>query len=258
MGTNQIIGPDEIRNYKQKDGKELKAHIFFPAKECNKKGLSPAFLFFHPGGWAMGEPQWGYEICSHYASKGLTAISFQYRISSIGGNTPADALADVKSAIRWTRKRAAELGIAPEKVIAGAISAGSHLATCAACIEGFDDPEGEMGISPVPDAFVFQSACLNTVIIDEFTALLQGRASSEELSPFHNLKAGMPPMCIIHGKADNLVPFGSIRDYVEKSVKLGNRCELHPFEDTDHFFGNVDSAEVFKLMDEFLMSLGYL
>lgn len=258
MSTNQMKGPDEIKTYKQKDNKELKAHIFYPDTGSNNKGASPAFLFFHPGGWTMGEPQWGYEICSHYASKGLTAISFQYRITSIGGSTPADALADVKSAIRWTRKNAAELGINPKKVIAGAISAGSHLATCAACITGFDDTSDDLTISPVPDVLVFQSACLNTVIIDEFTSLLQGRANSEELSPFHHLKVGMPPMCIIHGKADNLVPFGSVREYVEKSVKLGNRCELHPFEDTDHFFGNVDSAEVFKLMDEFLMSLGYL
>jgi dipeptidyl aminopeptidase/acylaminoacyl peptidase len=59
----------------------------------------------------------------------------------------------------------------------------------------------------LPDAFVFPVCVLNTVIIDEFTSLLQGRASSEELSPFHHIKAGMPPMCIIHGKADNLVPY---------------------------------------------------
>ncbi|MBN1904486.1 MAG: alpha/beta hydrolase [Deltaproteobacteria bacterium] len=258
MSTDQMKGPDEIKSYKQKDGKELKAHIFYPDKRSKKNMPSPAFLFFHPGGWTMGEPQWGYEICSHYASKGITAISFQYRISSIGGSTPADALTDVKSAIRWARKNGDELNIDPEKVIAGAISAGSHLATCAACITGFDDTEDDLNLSPVPDALVFQSACLNTVIIDEFTSLLQGRASSEELSPFHHLKSGMPPMCIIHGRADNLVPFGSIKEYVEKSVKLGNRCELHPFENTDHFFGNVDSTEVFSLMDEFLMSIGFL
>jgi acetyl esterase/lipase len=258
MSINQTNGPDKIKTYKEKNRKALKAHIFYPDKSSHKKASSPAFLFFHPGGWTMGEPQWGYEMCRHYASKGLTSISFQYRITSIGGYSPVDALMDVKSAIRWTRKNGPELGIDPEKVIAGAISAGSHLATCAASVTGFDDPDDDQNISPVPDAFVFQSACLNTVIIDEFTALLQGRASSEELSPFHHIKAGMPPMCIIHGRADNLVPFGSIKEYVEKSVSMGNRCELHPFEDTDHFFGNVDSAEVFSLMDEFLGSLGFL
>jgi len=39
---------------------------------------------------------------------------------------------------------------------------------------------------------------------------------------------------------------------------MGNRCDLHPFEGTDHFFSvNADGAEVFRLIDEFFISLGY-
>jgi dipeptidyl aminopeptidase/acylaminoacyl peptidase len=110
----------------------------------------------------------------------------------------------------------------------------------------------------VPDALALQSACLNTVIVDEFVSLLQGRDKPENLSPFHHLKAGMPPVCLIHGAADDLVPFESVKEYAEKSVAMGNRCELHPFEGTDHFFGNVDGAEVFRLIDDFFVSLGYL
>ena len=249
--------PDEIRIYKRKDSKELKAHIFLPERDADKE-LYPALTFFHPGGWTMGEPMWGYEICSHYASKGMVAISFQYRLSSIGGYSPVDALEDVKSAIRWTRKNADDLKIDTNKVAAGAISAGAHLATCAASIEGHDDPEDDISISPVPDALALQSACLNTVILDEFTSLLQGREKPENLSPLHLLKAGMPPMCLIHGKADNLVPFESVKEYAEKSIAMGNRCDLHPFEGTDHFFGNVDGSEIFGLMDEFFASLNYI
>ena len=251
-----VYMPDEIRIYKKKGEKELAAHIFHPRKE--KQGrATPAFVFFHPGGWAMGDPQWGYEICSHYASKGIPAISFQYRLSSIDGDSPVEALEDVKSAIRWTRKNAKKLNIDPQKILAGGISSGSHLVTCAACIAGYDDPEDDKGISPVPDAIAFQSACLNTVIVDEFAFLLQGRDKPEKLSPFHQLKSGMPPMCIVHGTVDDMVPIESIKEYAEKSVSMGNRCELYPFEGADHFFGNVDGSEVFRLIDGFFVSLGY-
>ena len=249
--------PDEIKIYKMKDGKELTAHIFRSRKE-SQSSPAPAFLFFHPGGWTMGEPLWGYDLCRHFAAKGMAAISFQYRLSSIGGFSPVDALLDVKSAIRWTRKNADEFNVDPNKVVGGAISAGAHLVTCAASLDGYDDPEDDKSISPVPNALALQSACLNTVIVDEFASLLQGLEKPENLSPFHHLKPGMPPMCLIHGKADDLVPFKSIREYTEKSVAMGNRCELHPFEGTDHFFGNVDSLEVFGLIDEFLISLGYI
>ena len=249
--------PDEIKAYKKKGETELTAHIFHSRKE-RQNDSSPAFVFFHPGGWSMGEPAWGYDLCRHYAGKGMEAISFQYRLSSIGGSSPVDALEDVRSAIRWTRKNANELKINPQKVIAGAISAGAHLATCAATLEGYDNPADDRSISSVPDALALQSACLNTVIVDDFALLLQGREEPENLSPFHHLKAGMPPMCLIHGMADDLVPFESIKEYTDKSVAMGNRCDLHPFEGTDHFFGNVDGSEVFSLIDEFFKSLNYI
>ena len=206
----------------------------------------------------MGEPAWGYDLCSHYAFKGMVAISFQYRLSSIGGFSPVDALKDVKSAIRWTRKNGEEFNIDPKKIAAGAISAGAHLSTCAASIEGFDDESDDLSISPVPDALALQSAVLDTVIIDDFSSMLQGREKPENLSPFHHIKQGLPPMCLIHGMADDLVPFESAKKYAEKTVAAGNRCELHPFEDTDHFFGNVESSEVFRLIDEFFKSIGFI
>lgn len=255
--ASSVHGPDEIKVYKKKGERGLTAHIFHSGKE-NQTGPNPAFVFFHPGGWSMGEPAWGYDLCRHYASKGMEAISFEYRLSSIGGASPVDALEDVKSAIRWTRKNANELNIDPQKVVGGAISAGAHLVTSAASIDGYNDPEDDMSISPVPDALALQSACLNTLKVNDFAFLLQGRAEPEDLSPFHHLKAGMPPMCLIHGMADDLVPYESIKEYTEKSVSMGNRCDLHPFEGTDHFFGNVDGSEVFRLIDEFFRSFEYI
>lgn len=252
-----IHGPDEISVYKNIDGKDLKAHIFNSKSKEQTQPFS-AFIFFHPGGWSMGEPMWGYELCSYYSLQGMVAISFEYRLSSIGGFSPVDALKDVKSAIRWTRINKEKLNIDHDRVAAGAISAGAHLAACAASIDGYDDPQDDKNISSVPNALALQSACLNTAIVGEFTHLLQGRDDPENLSPYHHLKSGLPPMCLIHGTADDLISFDSIKEYAEKSIELGNRCDLHPFEGTDHFFSqNADSGQVFSLIDDFFVSLGY-
>lgn len=253
-----VYGPDEISVYKNIDGEDLEAHIF-NSKNREQTRPSPAFIFFHPGGWTMGEPRWGYDLCGHYSSLGMAAVSFEYRLSSIGGFSPIDALKDVKSAVRWTRIQKEKLNIDPDRVAAGAISAGAHLVACAASIDGYDDPRDDKNISAVPNALALQSACLNSVIVDEFTYLLQGRDKAENLSPYHHIKSGLPPMCLIHGTADDLIPFDSIKEYIEKSVRLGNRCDSHPFEGTDHFFSqNADSSEVFRLVDEFFESLGYI
>jgi len=266
MATDQIpqgpkpsgFNPDEIKVYKTINDDKMTAHIFFP-KDNGKPGKRPGFAFFHPGGWSMGVPEWGYDLCQHYANLGMVAISFQYRLSSPVGYTPIDAVSDTKSAIRWTREQTDNLNIDPGKVVAGAISAGAHLAACAAMIPGYNDPNDKLEISPVPNALVLQSACLNPTIVDEFSDLLRGRDRPENCSPSHHIEAGLPPMCLIHGTADNIVSFDSIKEFTKKTREAGNRCDLHPFEGTDHFFTqNVDSNSVPKLMDEFLSSVGYI
>jgi acetyl esterase/lipase len=250
--------PDEIRVYKAIEDIEMTAHIFF-AKDIGKPGKRPGFVFFHPGGWSMGMPEWGYDLCQHYANLGMVAISFQYRLSSPGGYTPVDAISDVKSAIRWTREETDDLNIDPGQVVAGAISAGAHLAACAAMISGYNDPKDNSDISTLPNALVLQSACLDPTIVDEFSDLLQGRDRPENCSPYHHIKPDLPPMCLIHGTADHIISYESIKEFAEKTRKAGNRCDLNPFEETDHFFTqNVENNRVLEVADEFLASLGYI
>lgn len=247
--------PDEIRPYKRVDNIDLNAHIFLPENPAGTRKHS-VLAFFHPGGWTMGEPAWGYDLCRRYASFGMVAISFQYRLSSIGGYTPADAISDARSAIRWTRQQEKELNIDPDRIVAGGISAGAHLAACAAILQGHDDNGDDLTFNPAPNALVLQSACLNSVMIYEFSRLLQGRDDPENCSPAHHIKPGLPPMCLIHGTADEIIPYDSIKDFTDRMLEAGNRCELHPFEGTDHFFiNNPNGSRVLEIIDEFLMSL---
>lgn len=246
--------PDEIRTYKEVADMALKAHIFVP-KDLSGTGERPAFVFFHPGGWALGEPAWVYDICHRYAATGLVAISFQYRLSTMGGYTPAEAVSDALSAIGWTRKQAAGLGVDPERVVAGGISAGGHLAACAAVLPRPEDT----GVRTDPDALALQSAPVNPAVDTHFVALLQDRDKPERYSPAHHVRPGLPPMCLIHGTADEIVPFDSVKDFATRMQEAGNRCELHPFEGTDHFFmKNPDPSRVTRLIDEFLSGLGYM
>jgi acetyl esterase/lipase len=244
--------PDEVKVYKVVSGTELKAHVFFP-KTLNQPGIRPAFVFFHPGGWTMGEPEWGYDLCHHFSQFDMVAISFEYRLSSIGGNCPADAVMDAKSAMRWTREHSSELGIDSSMIMAGGISAGGHLAVCTAMIPGIDDPEDNMIYSPVPQAIALQSTPVNPAIDGHFLQLLHGREKPEDLSPAHHVAAGVPPMCLIQGTADEIVPYDSVKEFALKMQEAGNNCKLHTFDGTDHFFMNkTDQARAIKLIDEFI------
>jgi acetyl esterase/lipase len=247
--------PDDIKAYKDVKGKKLGAHIFFP-KDFSKSGSIPGYLFFHPGGWVMGEPAWGYDLCRHLSKFGVVAISFEYRLASIGGYCPADAVSDAKSAIRWARENSDELGIDRDMVIAGGISAGGHLAVCTAMVAGFDDPEDNMSYSPLPQALTLHTTPVNPSIDSHFIELLQGKAKPEDLSPFHQVKSGMPPMCLIQGTADEVVSYDSVKEFTELMQKAGNQCELHTFEGADHFsIHSTGQARAIRLIDEFVMSV---
>ena len=250
--------PNEIRTYTHVSDMELKAHIFFP-EDYSTIDRGSAFVFFHPGGWDRGEPQWGYDICHRYASFGMTAISFQYRLSSIGGFSPLDAVSDARSAIRWTRQQADGLGINPSRIVAGGISAGAHLAACAAIIKEPDGTVADSDFSTVPDALVLQSAPVNSAMDSHFIELLQGRDNPENCSPAHHVRPGLPPMCLIHGTADEIVPYDYVKDFTTKMREAGNQCEMYPFEGTDHFFiYNPNPSRVWELVDGFLSNLGYI
>ena len=250
--------PDKMWTYKTKGDMELKARGFFP-KDAQPGDRRGAFLFFHPGGWSMGEPAWGYDIAHRYAGLGLVAISFQYRLSSIGGYSPVDAVSDARSAIRWTRQHASTLGIDPNRVVGSGVSAGAHLALCAAMLAGKDDPGDDPTFSPVPNVLSLQCAPVNSAPDSQFAELLQGRDKPEDYSPAQHIRSGLPPMCFVHGTADEIVPFDSVKEFVARMREAGNLCELYAFEGTDHFFTKKsDQVEALNKIDGFLRGLGYV
>ena len=120
--------------YKSAGGADLKLHIFEPSERPSDKPL-PAIVFFFGGGWTGGTPSQFFQHSRYLASRGMVAVSAEYRVKNRHGTTPAECVADGKSAVRWLRSHAAELGIDPARIAAGGGSAGGHVALCTAVIE---------------------------------------------------------------------------------------------------------------------------
>ncbi|MHC4983107.1 MAG: alpha/beta hydrolase [Planctomycetota bacterium] len=239
---------------------DLSLHVFEPEGHRLADGRS-AIVFFCGGGWTGGSPEQFYPHCGYLASRGMFATAAAYRVRSVHGATPFECVADGKSAIRYMRGNAEDLGIDPKRIAAGGGSAGGHVAACAGVIAGLDEQGEDLSVSSVPDAMVLFNPVIDTSA-SGFGGKVIGRRW-RNLSPVHHVRPGLPPTIIFHGKADKAVPFVNAEAFAEAMKKAGNRCELLGFDGAGHGFFNFNrdraayNATV-RAADEFLASLGFL
>jgi acetyl esterase/lipase len=272
MRTYPPAMPDALtETYKTIGPTNLHLYVFTP-KENGRTNPRPAIVFFFGGGWTSGSPQQFEKQCRYFASRGLVAITADYRVTSRQGAKAVQCVADAKSAIRWLRLNAARLGIDPYRIVASGGSAGGHLAACAAVLPGLDEPGEDTSISATPNAAVLFNPVLVLAPLDGQTnkglaarlSVQQLGVEPQQLSPAHHVRPGEPPMIIFHGRADTAVPFATAEAFAAKMKTAGNRCELVGFDGQNHGFFNYGFGDnqffiqTMKRADEFLASLGYL
>ncbi|GAA3638593.1 GDSL-type esterase/lipase family protein [Flavivirga jejuensis] len=231
----QNITPDEKIVYKKINGDSLYLHVFKP--QLSKKPTS-VIVFFFGGGWVSGTPKQFYQQSEYFASRGMLAISAEYRVKNKHGASPFDCVEDAKSAIRWIREHAKELHIDPTKIVASGGSAGGHIAISTALIKGFENPNENVSVSSVPNAVVAYNPVLDTTEEGYGYKKVIGRET--EISPCHQVKKEMPPMLIFHGKKDKIVPFENAKRFTDLMKEAGNECELVAIDNVGHGFFNGD------------------
>jgi acetyl esterase/lipase len=251
--------PDAVLTYKSIGDIQLQLHVFYPTGHSTEDHR-PVMIFFFGGGWKGGTPSQFYPHSAYLASRGMVAISAEYRVSSTHGTTPQECVKDGKSAIRWVRSHAHELGIDPDQILAGGGSAGGHVAAATATVHGFVEETDDMDVSCRPAALVL----FNPVFDNSQDGYGYERVQDywEAFSPMHNLSASTPPTVVLLGTDDRLVPVETAEKYKRMMEAYGRRCDLFLYEGQKHGFFNYANTESYNLtveaMDQFLVSLGYL
>jgi len=245
--------------YKTIDDIELRMDLFNPP-DHQPSNQTPCILFFHGGGWNGGNPDQFYPHCRYLASRGMVALSAEYRLKDRHGTTPFECVKDGKSAVRWVRKNAAELGIDPNRIAGGGGSAGGHVAAATATVTGFEEQGEDTSISPRPDALVL----FNPVYDNSPQGFGHDRLGDRwrDFSPMHNIATGAPPTIVFFGTEDQWAH--SATEYKERMEAVGSRCDLHLYEGQPHGFFNYRDGEsehyylTLTEADKFLASLGYI
>jgi acetyl esterase/lipase len=112
--------------YAEHDGVELLGDLYLP----KGKSKAPVLVAVHGGGWQSGNKQyyryWGLFL----ARAGYAVFAIDYRLGK-PGMYPA-AVYDTKAAIQFTRAKAAEFNLDPDRIGLIGDSAGAHLAALTA------------------------------------------------------------------------------------------------------------------------------
>ena len=251
----------EVMTYKEVSGSKLILNVFYPKDHDAKKDKRPAIVFFFGGGWTGGNPKQFQPHCEYLASRGMVAISADYRVKSRQGTSPFECVKDGKSAVRWIRANARKLGVDPNRLAAGGGSAGGHVAAATGNLRGLEEEGEELSVSSKPNALVL----FNPVYDNGPKGYGHSRVSAryKEISPFHNLLKGSPPTITFLGDKDSLIPVSTAEAYKKRMEDVGSRSELRVYAGQPHGFfnqgkkGNYYEKTVLE-MDKFLLSLGWL
>jgi acetyl esterase/lipase len=220
------------------------------------KKLLPAIIYIHGGGWRIGSQKQG--PFEELARDGYFCASIEYRLTG-EAKWPAQ-IEDCKLAVRWLRANAAKYGVDPNRIGAWGDSAGAHLVSCLATTADRKELEGTGGYPGVSSAV---QVAIDYFGPSDFTAAtftdpgaVQGmeelfgvpREQNPELwksgSPAALVKAGDPPILLVHGLCDQSVP-------VEQSIlfdaalrKAGVPHQLVLVKNADHGFRQYASAPI--------------
>ncbi len=261
--NRELLKTAREETYKTVGNTALSAYIWEPEADKAPPYPKSVIAFFFSSGWDNGQVSQFAPHCVYFASRGMVAMAFDYRVSAKHGTGPVEAMSDARSAFRWLRLNAVELGINPGKIVGSGGSGGAHLVASAAMLKEFDEPGEDPMISCAPNSLALFNPVLDTSKkgfgFDKFpSADIAKRANL-----FNAISPGLPPTVIFHGTNDRVVPFDASFDFAKRMKKKKNPCDLVVYEGQGHGFFNFNvSFELYQgtlnILDDFLVAQGFI
>ena len=130
----------------------IPARIYTPKKLRKADGLAPGLVFFHGGGWVIGNLETHDVVCRKLAHEGeMIVISVDYRLAP-EHRFPA-AVEDAVTATKWLAANAKALGVDASRLVVGGDSAGGNLAAVVSLDARENGPRlaGQLLVYPATD-----------------------------------------------------------------------------------------------------------
>ncbi|HEX7200422.1 MAG TPA: alpha/beta hydrolase, partial [Dongiaceae bacterium] len=210
-------------------------------------GPHPIVVYVHGGFWrARYDLGHAGHVCAALTAAGIATWNIEYRRLGNGGGWPA-TFADVAAAADHVRQLAARFSLDLNRLVAAGHSAGGQLALWLAARGRIPQGSALHTTDPIPihAAVSIAGVCdlrlgwemrLGSGVVRD---LLDGTPDDvpdryAAADPAERLPLGIPQI-LIHGTADESVPYEVSVEYHRKAIGLGDVVELRALNGIDHF-----------------------
>ena len=241
--------------YGRKFGTALTMDVFTPNEKANRA----AVIFVVSGGWFSDHAAINQGFVAPFLKKGYTVFAVVH--GSQPKFTIPEAISDLHRSIRFIRFKAGEFQIDPNRIGIIGGSAGGHLSLMMGTSGQAADPKAKdpvdrqssrvqavacfypptdflnwgepgavaLGTGPLawlPAPFDFVESDAKTKRFERITDTEKLKQIGREISPITHVSADYPPMLIIHGDADTVVPIQQANIFIDKLKEHKIPCEL--------------------------------
>jgi acetyl esterase/lipase len=243
--------------YWRKFGTALTLDVFQPEKP-NGAGI----VFMVSGGWVSSHEAINVGWCRPFLDRGYTVFTV------VHGSNPkfvvTEIVEDINRAVRFIRHNAAKYSVDPNKLGITGGSAGGHLSLTMAVKggKGKDDAKDPIDresseiqcvacFFPPTDFLNYGEPGEDAVGVGTLKGFKSGfgprsdtaegrQELGHEISPIYFIHSNTPPILIIHGDADKLVPIYQAEQFVKRCKELGVEAKLVVREGKQHGWAGIE------------------
>ncbi|MBV8820532.1 MAG: alpha/beta hydrolase [Acidobacteriaceae bacterium] len=213
-------------------------------------GPFPAAIIVHGGGWVAGDRVRNVQPLFQPLEKaGFAWFSISYRLVNDAPGLGSlllmgHAVDDVRTAVKFVKEHALDYRIDPNRVVLIGESAGAQLATMAALKPGMAGPVKAV-VAFYSPSDLSKLADQSPQIPDSVRKSLKDSPWAQmimtgllEMSPVNFVRQDMPPLLLIHGTSDSLVPYSQSQEMCARAREAGATCDLFPVRGGGHGLRN--------------------
>jgi len=204
----------------------------------------PVLLFAYGGSWSWGEKSLYPLVGARFTAQGCVVVVINYRLYP-RVTFPA-FVEDAAAAIAWTARHIADYRGDPGRLFVAGHSAGGHILSLIALDDRYlavhglrrDVLRGVVVVNAPIDLeteLAHLEAHPSISSADGLRAIMGGSATLPAADPIRRVRADAPPMLLLYGQKDTLVPLEVARRFASALRSAGAPVELREYPDADHY-----------------------